>query len=147
MERLKLSYLEKLDLYTDEEVVVDDAAGAEGAAEEAPSEDSTEEEFEYTPPVLPDLPDPILDTSEWNQVNGPFGGTVTSLFKTVDGYWATTTDNSGFADSNLYFIDKETFTWELKKTIGGNMAGVVVGKHNPDGFAFITESSNTSDSK
>ena len=115
-------------------------------------EDSNEEEAdnevtEFIPPELPDLPDPALSSSKWNQVNGPFGGTVTSLFKTVDGYWATTTDNSGFADSNLYFIDKETFTWELKKTIGGNMAGVVVGKHNPDGVAFITEASNTSDSK
>jgi hypothetical protein len=115
-------------------------------------EDSNEQEAdnevtEFIPPELPDLPDPALSSSKWNQVNGPFGGTVTSLFKTVDGYWATTTDNSGFADSNLYFIDKETFTWELKKTIGGNMAGVVVGKHNPDGVAFITEASNTSDSK
>ena len=107
-------------------------------------EDSNEEEAdnevtEFIPPELPGLPDPALSSSKWNQVNGPFGGTVTSLFKTVDGYWATTTDNSGFADSNLYFINKETFTWELKKTIGGNMAGVVVGKHNPDGVAFITE--------
>ncbi len=80
-------------------------------------EDSNEEEAdnevtEFIPPELPDLPDPALSSSKWNQVNGPFGGTVTSLFKTVDGYWATTTDNSGFADSNLYFIDKETFTWE-----------------------------------
>ena len=116
--------------------------------EEGSDEEETDNEVEeFIPPELPDLPDPALSSSQWNQVNGPFGGTVTSLFKTVDGYWATTTDNSGFADSNLYFIDKETFTWELKKTIGGNMAGVVVGKHNPDGVAFITEASNTSDSK
>ena len=101
--------------------------------------DFVDPKLTFIPPKLPDLPDPALSSSKWNQVNGPFGGTVTSLFKTVDGYWATTTDNSGFADSNLYFIDKETFTWELKKTIGGNMAGVVVGKHNPDGVAFITE--------
>ena len=63
-------------------------------------EDSDEEETdneveEFIPPELPDLPDPVLSSSQWNQVNGPFGGTVTSLFKTVDGYWATTTDNSG----------------------------------------------------
>ena len=62
-------------------------------------EDSNEEEAdnevtEFIPPELPDLPDPALSSSKWNQVNGPFGGTVTSLFKTVDGYWATTTDNS-----------------------------------------------------
>ena len=115
--------------------------------EDSDEEENDNEVTEFIPPELPDLPDPAISTSKWNQVNGPFGGTVTSLFKTVDGYWATTTDNSGFADSNLYFIDKETFTWELKKTIGGNMAGVVVGKHNPDGVAFITEASNTSDSK
>jgi len=107
--------------------------------EDSDEEGADNEVTEFIPPELPDLPDPALSSSKWNQVNGPFGGTVTSLFKTVDGYWATTTDNSGFADSNLYFIDKETFTWELKKTIGGNMAGVVVGKHNPDGVAFITE--------
>ena len=115
--------------------------------EDSDEEEADNEVAEFIPPELPDLPDPEISSSKWNQVNGPFGGTVTSLFKTVDGYWATTTDNSGFADSNLYFIDKETFTWELKKTIGGNMAGVVVGKHNPDGVAFITEASNTSDSK
>ena len=87
----------------DENKVIDEEDNEDSTDEEFENnEDSTEEEFEYTPPVLPDLPDPILDTSEWNQVNGPFGGTVTSLFKTVDGYWATTTDNSGFADSNLY---------------------------------------------
>ena len=113
---------------------------SEDFEEENDDEEETDDEVtEFIPPELPDLPDPALSSSKWNQVNGPFGGTVTSLFKTVDGYWATTTDNSGFADSNLYFIDKETFTWELKKTIGGNMAGVVVGKHNPDGVAFITE--------
>ncbi len=132
----------------DENKVIDEEDNEDSTDEEFENnEDSIEEEFEYTPPVLPDLPDPILDTSEWNQVNGPFGGTVTSLFKTVDGYWATTTDNSGFADSNLYFIDKETFTWELKKTIGGNMAGVVVGEQWPDRVAFITEASKTADSK
>ena len=132
----------------DENKVIDEEEKEDSTDEEFENnEDSKEEEFKYTPPVLPDLPDPILGTSEWNQVNGPFGGTVTSLFKTVDGYWATTTDNSGFADSNLYFIDKETFTWELKKTIGGNMAGVVVGEQWPDRVAFITEASNTSDSK
>ena len=115
--------------------------------EDSAEEENDEEITEFIPPKLPDLPDPDLSSSKWNQVNGPFGGTVTSLFKTIDGYWATTTDNSGFADSNLYFIDKETFTWELKKTIGGNMVGVVVGEQWPDRVAFITEASKTSDSK
>ena len=44
-------------------------------------EDSDEEKndnmdiTEFIPPELPDLPDPVLSSSKWNQVNGPFGGT------------------------------------------------------------------------
>ena len=71
--------------------------------DEEDSEDE-EREFEYTPPVLPNLPDPLLSSSEWNQVNGPFGGTITSIFKSPDGYWVTTTDNSGLSDLSLIHI-------------------------------------------
>ena len=143
-----------IEISSDEDIKSDEDSEEENEDSEEENEDSEEEnedseedEVQFIPPELPNLPDPNLSSSRWNQVNGPFGGTVTSLFKTVDGYWVTTTDNSGFADSNLYFIDKETFTWELKKTIGGNMAGVVVGEQWPDRVAFITEASKTSDSK
>ena len=50
-------------------------------------EDGDEEEnddmdiTEFIPPELPDLPDPPLSSTKWNQVNGPFGGTITSIFK------------------------------------------------------------------
>ena len=36
-------------------------------------EGSDEEEIQFIPPELPDLPDPALSSSQWNQVNGPFG--------------------------------------------------------------------------
>ena len=50
----------------DENKVIDEEDNEDSTDEEFENnEDSTEEEFEYTPPVLPDLPDPILDTSEW----------------------------------------------------------------------------------
>ena len=68
--------------------------------EDVDEEDGDEEEnddmdiTEFIPPELPDLPDPPLSSTEWNQVNGPFGGTITSIFKSLDGYWVTTTDNS-----------------------------------------------------
>ena len=52
--------------------------------DEEESEDE-EREFEYIAPVLPVLPDPPISSSEWNQVNGPFGGTITSIFKSPDG--------------------------------------------------------------
>jgi len=136
-----------IEISSDEDIKSDEDSEEENEDSEEENEDSEEDEVQFIPPELPNLPDPNLSSSRWNQVNGPFGGTVTSLFKTVDGYWVTTTDNSGFADSNLYFIDKETFTWELKKTIGGSMAGVVVGEQWPDRVAFITEASKTSDSK
>ncbi len=115
-------------------------------------EDSDEEENddmdvrEFIPPELPDLPDPVLSSTKWNQVNGPFGGTITSIFKSSDGYWVTTTDNSGLSDSNLYLVDGKTFTWELKKTISGNMGGVVVNESNSDQIAFYTEATSNSDS-
>ncbi len=115
-------------------------------------EDSDEEENddmdvrEFIPPELPDLPDPVLSSTKWNQVNGPFGGTITSIFKSSDGYWVTTTDNSGLSDSNLYLVDGKTFTWELKKTISGNMGGVVVNESNSDQIAFYTEATSSSDS-
>ena len=108
--------------------------------------DSNKEESKYIPSVLPDLPDPILDTKEWNQVNGPFGGTVTSIFKSNAGYWVTTTDNSGLSNSNLYLVDNEKFTWKLKKTISGNMGGVVVNGSNTNQIAFYTEATSNSDS-
>ena len=115
-------------------------------------EDSDEEEnddmdiTEFIPPELPDLPDPVLSSSKWNQVNGPFGGTITSIFKSSDGYWVTTTDNSGLSDSNLYLVDSKTFIWELKKTISGNMGGVVVNASNSNQIAFYTEATSNSDS-
>ena len=115
-------------------------------------EDSDEEEnndidiTEFKPPELPDLPDPVLSSSKWNQVNGPFGGTITSIFKSSDGYWVTTTDNSGLSDSNLYLVNSKTFIWELKKTISGNMGGVVVNASNSNHIAFYTEATSNSDS-
>ena len=115
-------------------------------------EDSDEEKnddmdiTEFIPPELPDLPDPVLSSSKWNQVNGPFGGTITSIFKSSDGYWVTTTDNSGLSDSNLYLVDSKTFVWELKKTISGNMGGVVVNASNSNQIAFYTEATSNSDS-
>ena len=115
-------------------------------------DDSDEEEnddmdiTEFIPPELPDLPDPVLSSSKWNQVNGPFGGTITSIFKSSDGYWVTTTDNSGLSDSNLYLVDSKTFIWELKKTISGNMGGVVVNASNSNQIAFYTEATSNSDS-
>ena len=115
-------------------------------------EDGNEEEnndidiTEFIPPELPDLPDPVLSSSKWNQVNGPFGGTITSIFKSSDGYWVTTTDNSGLSDSNLYLVDSKTFVWELKKTISGNMGGVVVNASNSNQIAFYTEATSNSDS-
>ena len=64
--------------------------------EETDDEEEIDNEVtEFIPPELPDLPDPVLSSSKWNQVNGPFGGTITSIFKSSDGYWVTTTDNSG----------------------------------------------------
>ncbi len=115
-------------------------------------EDSDEEEnddmdiTEFIPPELPDLADPVLSSSKWSQVNGPFGGTITSIFKSSDGYWVTTTDNSGLSDSNLYLVDSKTFVWELKKTISGNMGGVVVNASNSNQIAFYTEATSNSDS-
>ena len=115
-------------------------------------EDNDEEEnddidiTEFIPPELPDLPDPVLSSTKWNQVNGPFGGTITSIFKSSDGYWVTTTDNSGLSDSNLYLVDSKTFVWELKKTISGNMGGVVVNASNSNQIAFYTEATSNSDS-
>ena len=115
----------------------------EGGDEE---ENDDEETAKFIPPKLPDLPDPALSSSRWNQVNGPFGGTITSIFKSPDGYWVTTTDNSGLSDSNLYLVDSKEFTWELKKTISGNMGGVVVNASNPNQIAFYTEATSNSDS-
>ena len=53
-------------------------------------ENNDAEIAEFIPPELPDLSDPPLSSSKWNQVNGPFGGTITSIFKSSDGYWVTT---------------------------------------------------------
>ena len=115
--------------------------------EEGSDEEETDNEVEeFIPPELPDLPDPVLSSTKWNQVNGPFGGTITSIFKSSDGYWVTTTDNSGLSDSNLYLVDSKTFVWELKKTISGNMGGVVVNTSNSNQIAFYTEATSNSDS-
>ena len=114
--------------------------------EEGEEENNNEETLNFIPPELPDLPDPPLSSSRWNQVNGPFGGTITSIFKSSDGYWVTTTDNSGLSDSNLYLVDNKEFTWELKKTISGNMGGVVVDASNSNQIAFYTEATSNSDS-
>ncbi|MDA9728607.1 hypothetical protein N9U46_01455, partial [Acidimicrobiaceae bacterium] len=114
--------------------------------EEGEEENDNEEALNFIPPELPDLPDPALSSSRWHQVNGPFGGTITSIFKSSDGYWVTTTDNSGLSDSNLYLVDKKEFTWELKKTISGNMGGVVVDASNSNQIAFYTEATSNSDS-
>ncbi len=48
--------------------------------EDSDEEEADNEVAEFIPPELPDLPDPEISSSKWNQVNGPFGGTVTSLF-------------------------------------------------------------------
>ena len=114
--------------------------------EDSDEEETDNEVAEFIPPELPDLPDPVLSSSKWNQVNGPFGGTITSIFKSSDGYWVTTTDNSGLSDSNLYLVDSKTFVWELKKTISGNMGGVVVNASNSNQIAFYTEATSNSDS-
>ena len=114
--------------------------------EEGEEENDNEEALNFIPPELPDLPDPALSSSRWNQVNGPFGGTITSIFKSSDGYWVTTTDNSGLSDSNLYLVDNKEFTWQLKKTISGNMGGVVVDVSNSNQIAFYTEATSNSDS-
>ncbi len=114
--------------------------------EEGEEENNNEEALNFIPPELPDLPDPALSSSRWNQVNGPFGGTITSIFKSSNGYWVTTTDNSGLSDSNLYLVDNKEFTWELKKTISGNMGGVVVDVSNSNQIAFYTEATSNSDS-
>ena len=114
--------------------------------EDTDEEENDDEITEFIPPELPDLPDPALSSSKWNQVNGPFGGTITSIFKGSDGYWVTTTDNSGLSDSNLYLVDNKKFTWELKKTMSGNMGGVVVNTSNSNQIAFYTEATSNSDS-
>ncbi len=114
--------------------------------EDANEEENNEEDAKFIPPKLPYLPDPALSSSTWNQVNGPFGGTITSIYKSLDGYWVTTTDNSGLSDSNLYLVDNKEFTWELKKTISGNMGGVVVDASNSNQIAFYTEATSNSDS-
>ena len=130
---------EDLDSEKGQEENDDEEDGGEG-------ENTDEKTTNFIPPKLPDLPDPVLSSSRWNQVNGPFGGTITSIFKSLDGYWVTTTDNSGLTDSNLYLVDGKKFTWELKKTISGNMGGVVVDASNPNQIAFYTEATSNSDS-
>ena len=128
------------------EISSDEEGEEENDNEEGEEENDNEEALNFIPPELPDLPDPALSSSRWNQVNGPFGGTITSIFKSSDGYWVTTTDNSGLSDSNLYLVDNKEFTWELKKTISGNMGGVVVDVSNSNQIAFYTEATSNSDS-
>ena len=120
--------------------------GNDDEEEDNDEEENDNEITEFIPPELPDLPDPALSSSKWNQVNGPFGGTITSIFKSSDGYWVTTTDNSGLSDSNLYLVDSKKFIWELKETISGNMGGVVVDASNSNQIAFYTEATSNSDS-
>ena len=135
-----------VEISSDEEEV--DYEEEDGDEEEDSDEEKNDDMdiTEFIPPELPDLPDPVLSSSKWNQVNGPFGGTITSIFKSSDGYWVTTTDNSGLSDSNLYLVDSKTFVWELKKTISGNMGGVVVNASNSNQIAFYTEATSNSDS-
>ena len=137
-----------VEISSDEEDLDSEKGQEENDDEEDDDEDENtdEETTNFIPPKLPDLPDPALSSSRWNQVNGPFGGTITSIFKSLDGYWVTTTDNSGLTDSNLYLVDGKKFTWELKKTISGNMGGVVVDELNPNYIAFYTEATSNSDS-
>ena len=138
-----------IEISSDEDIKPDEDSDEDSDEDESSDEEESEDEereFEYIAPVLPDLPDPPLSSSEWNQVNGPFGGTITSIFKSPDGYWVTTTDNSGLSDSNLYLVDNKEFTWELKKTISGNMGGVVVDASNSNRIAFYTEATSNSDS-
>ena len=137
-----------VEISSDEEDLDSDKGQEENDDEEGggKEENDDEETAKFIPPKLPDLPDPALSSSRWNQVNGPFGGTITSNFKSPDGYWVTTTDNSGLSDSNLYLVDSKEFTWELKKTISGNMGGVVVNASNSNQIAFYTEATSNSDS-
>jgi len=143
-----------IEISSDEDIKSDEDSEEENEDSEEENEDSEEEnedseeenEVQFIPPELPNLPDPSLSSSRWNQVNGPFGGTITSIFKSPDGYWVTTTDNSGLSDSNLYLVDNKEFTWELKKTISGNMGGVVVNASNSNQIAFYTEATSNSDS-
>ena len=134
-----------VEVSSDEESV-DYEEGNDDKEEDNYEEESDNEITEFIPPKLPDLPDPALSSSKWNQVNGPFGGTITSIFKSSDGYWVTTTDNSGLSDSNLYLVDSKKFIWELKETISGNMGGVVVDASNSNQIAFYTEATSNSDS-
>ena len=134
-----------VEVSSDEESV-DYEEGNDDKEEDNDEEENDNEITEFIPPELPDLPDPALSSSKWNQVNGPFGGTITSIFKSSDGYWVTTTDNSGLSDSNLYLVDSKKFIWELKKTISGNMGGVVVDASNSNQIAFYTEATSNSDS-
>ncbi len=134
-----------VEVSSDEESV-DYEEGNDDKEEDNYEEESDNEITEFIPPNLPDLPDPALSSSKWNQVNGPFGGTITSIFKSSDGYWVTTTDNSGLSDSNLYLVDSKKFIWELKETISGNMGGVVVDASNFNQIAFYTEATSNSDS-
>ncbi len=134
-----------IEVSSDEESV-DYEEGNDDKEEDNYEEESDNEITEFIPPELPDLPDPALSSSKWNQVNGPFGGTITSIFKSSDGYWVTTTDNSGLSDSNLYLVDSKKFIWELKETISGNMGGVVVDASNSNQIAFYTEATSNSDS-
>ena len=131
---------ELVEISSDEEDLNSEKGQEENDDEEdgGEGENTDEKTTNFIPPKLPDLPDPVLSSSRWNQVNGPFGGTITSIFKSLDGYWVTTTDNSGLTDSNLYLVDGKKFTWELKKTISGNMGGVVVDASNPNQIAFYT---------
>ena len=134
-----------VEVSSDEESV-DYEEGNDDKEEDNDEEENDNEITEFIPPELPDLPDPALSSSKWNQVNGPFGGTITSIFKSSDGYWVTTTDNSGLSDSNLYLVDSKKFIWELKETISGNMGGVVVDASNSNQIAFYTEATSNSDS-
>ena len=47
--------------------------------------------LEFTPPPIPDLPDPNLSSTSWTQVNGPFGGRIVGISKTEGGLWVATT--------------------------------------------------------
>ena len=112
------------------------------------SEEKKQEELllEFNPPPIPDLPDPNLSFTNWTQVNGPFGGRIIGISKTEGGLWVATTDISGLSDNDIWFVNRDTFIWEKKKTVKTQMnSGLVVNRSNPNQVAFITGAGSMSD--
>ena len=121
--------------------IASDLDFSEDGEESEEEKEKKQEELllEYNPPPTPDLPDPSLSSTSWAQVNGPFGGRIIGISKTEGGLWVATTDNSGLSDNNIWFVDRDTFIWEKKKTVKTQMnSGLVVNRSNPNQVAFIT---------